>query len=327
MSQRDLVAELQAARLSAPPELRERVRLITAAAAGDRRRRLTWRRALVVALPVAAAVAATVVVTRPAHRQAETAIDSVQHGSVLQAQTAPAPTRSAGGPAAKSYALPTTPGRVQVYGATLSLRIPNADGVSNAVKRAMRITTSLGGYSTSVHASSYGKQASAELTLKVPRDHVQEALTRLAQLGTITAEQVDVLDKQASLNATDRQIARLQKQLGALRAEQPQTDATKTRIAQLTAQIARLQRGEASTRRTAHYATIHLSLTTALAYVPPKQHHHGPLHGVVVALTWLGIGAVYALAVGLPVLIVLLLVWLAVRTARRRREDALLSRS
>src|SRR5207247_1479407 len=143
---------------------------------------------------------------------------------------------------------------------------------------AMRITASLGGYSTSVHASSYGKDANAELTLKVPREHVQEALTRLAQLGTITAEQVDVLDKQAALNATDRVIARLQKQLAAVRAIQPQTDVTKTQIAQLTARIERLQRDEAGTRRTAHYATIRLNLTTAEPVVPPTRHGHGPLH-------------------------------------------------
>ena len=68
MSQRDLVAELQAVRLSAPPELRERVRLIAAASA-DRPPRFTWRRVLVVALPVAAAIAATVVFTRPSHER------------------------------------------------------------------------------------------------------------------------------------------------------------------------------------------------------------------------------------------------------------------
>ena len=323
MSQRDLVAELRGARLAAPPELREHVRLI-AAGSGERVTRFTWRRALVIAVPLAAALAAAVVITRPSHRTAVPS-DTAEHGSVLSTQAAtPAPQTQR---AAKAYGVPTTPGRVQQYGATLSLRIPTANGVSDAVKRAMRITTSLGGYSTSVHASTSGKQASAELTLKVPVQHVQEAITRLAQLGTITAEQVDVLDKEASLNATDRLIARLQKQLAALRAVDPQTDATKTQIAQLTSRIEGLQRGEAGTRRTAHYATIHLGLTTQLAYVPPKHHGHGPLHGVVVALTWLGIGAVYALAVGLPVLIVLLLVWLAVRTVRRRRVDALLERS
>jgi hypothetical protein len=323
MSQRDLVAELRSARLPAPPELRERVRLIAAADAGDRRPRLTWHRALVIAVPLVAALAATVVFTRPTHHQ--TAVDEglAQQSTAQRSIATPAPAHGAD---AKAFAVPNTPSRVQVYGATLSLRIPTATGVSDAVKRAMRITTSLGGYSTSVHASTYGKDASAELTLKVPREHVQEALTRLAQLGTITAEQVDVLDKQAALNATDRQIARLQKQLAALRTE-PQTDATMAQIAQLTVRIVRLQRGEAQTRRTAHYATIRLSLTTAQPVVPPKHHGHGPLHGVVVALTWLGIGAVYALAVGLPVLIVLLLLWLAVRTVRRRREDALLDRN
>jgi hypothetical protein len=44
----------------------------------------------------------------------------------------------------------------------------------------------------------------------------------------------------------------------------------------------------------------------------------------VVALTWLGIGAVYALAIGTPVAILLVLIWLAVRVVRRRRENALL---
>jgi Domain of unknown function (DUF4349) len=321
MSQRDLVAELQAARLTAPPELRERVRLI-AADASEPPPRFTWRRALVVVLPVAAAIAATVVFTRPSHERTAVATETLAaHGTVRAA--VPAPTTGA---ATKEFTVPSDNGRVQQYGATLSLRIPTPTGVSNAVKRALRITASLGGYSTSVHANSYGKSASAELTLKVPRTHVQEAMARLSQLGTITSEQVDVLDQQAGLNAIDREIARLQKKLAALRALPP-SDATKVRIAQLTARIEALQRSEAATRRAAHYATIQLSMTTAEPVAPPTHHRHGPLHGVVVALTWLGIGAVYALAIGLPVLAVLLLVYLAIRTARRRREDALLNRS
>src|SRR5437016_2596751 len=82
MSQRDLVAELRAARIEAPSAVRERVRLIAAADAAPPRR-LTWRRALVVALPVAAAVAAAVVfTTRPAHRQDQLAAQkpAVAHG-------------------------------------------------------------------------------------------------------------------------------------------------------------------------------------------------------------------------------------------------------
>ena len=62
------------------------------------------------------------------------------------------------------------------------------------------------------------------------------------------------------------------------------------------------------------------------APVPPKHHGHGPLHGLDVAFRWIGIGAVYGLALGVPALVLLGLGWLGVRTIRRRRENALLSR-
>ena len=330
MSQRDLTAELRGARITAPDELRERVRLI-AAADTTPTRRFTWRRALVVALPVAAAVAASIVFTRPSNNE-PTATPTViraaiQHGAATKSlgPVAGIPDSAAASGGAARLAPPSTPGRVQTYGAYLALRLHSATAVSDGVKTALHIASSLGGYPTSVHASSEAKVASADLVLKIPRAHVQEAIGRLSALGTITSEQVDIQDRQAGLNATDRAIARLQKQLADLRAQTP-TATTPARIAALEAQIARLQRAEAATRQTAHYATVQLHLTSAKAVVPPKRGH-GPLHGVVVALTWLGIGAVYALAIGTPVAVLALLVWLAARFIRRRREDALLSRS
>jgi hypothetical protein len=330
MSQRDLAAELRGTRITAPSELRERVRLI-AAADTTPHSRFTWRRALVVALPVAAAVAASIVFTRPSDHQAVGTVTTLQvaHGTVRgalpqvgKAFGAPATTDSAG---AAKLAVPSAPGRVQVYGAYLALRLQSATAVSDGVKSALRIASSLGGYPASVHATSEAKVASADLVLKIPRARVQEAITRLSALGTITGEQVDIQDKTAGLNATDRTIARLQKQLAALRAQAPSATTT-AHIAALESQITRLQRAEATTRRTAHYATVQLHLTSAKAFVPAK-HGHGPLHGVVVALTWLGIGAVYALAIGTPIAVLALLVWLGARIIRRRREDALLSRS
>jgi hypothetical protein len=331
MSQRDLTAELRGARLTAPRELRERVRLI-AAADTTAARRFTWRRALVVALPVAAAIAASIVFTRPSDNHAiatQTAIRSLarpeQHGAAKSLAPVPKATDSAGGAGAAQLAVPSAPNRVQTYGAFLGLRLHSATAVSDGVKRALHIASSLGGYPTSVHATSEAKVASADLTLKIPRAHVQEAITRLSALGTITSEQVDIQDRQAGLNATARKIARLQTQLKELRAQTP-TAATAKRIAALEAQIARLQRAEAATRRNAHYATVQLHLTSAKAAAPHKQGH-GPLHGVVVGLRWLGIGAVYALAIGTPIALLALVVWLVARVVRRRREDALLSRS
>jgi hypothetical protein len=307
MSQRDLVAELRAARVEAPSEVRDRVQLIVASAPAPPRR-VTWRRALVVAVPMAAAVAATVVLTRPAPRhEAEQQLQPVQRAATHGEAAAP-----------KALAVPSSATRVQVVGETLSLRVRD---VSDSVKQAVRIATSLGGFASSVHASTNGKNGTADLTLKVPRADLAKAVTRLSALGTITSEHVDVSDRTAQLNATDRLIARLQKQLTLLRAQ----NAPAAQIAALTQRIELLQRQEAATRRRAHYATLEVHLATTL--VVHEQTHHGPLHGVGVALTWLGVGAVYALAIGGPVVVLLLLLWLAARFVRRRRVDALLSRS
>jgi Domain of unknown function (DUF4349) len=324
MSQRDLVAELRGARLAAPAHVREQVRLI-AASATPPPRRFTWRRALVVALPVAAAVAAVVVVTRPAGRPAAQPEQSVVLRAQAQTATVAHGSIAAAPKALDRLAPAQNPNRAQRYEAYLALRVHSGDGVSNGVKRAQQIITSLGGYSLSVQAASESEAASADLTLKVPRVHVQEAITRLSALGTITGEQVEIQDVQAGLNATDRLIARLQRQVRDLRT-QAQTDAVTRQIAAITARIERLQRQERATLRETHYATVQLHLATKSA-ASPKKHHHGPLHGLGVTFRWIGIGAVYALALGTPLLVVLLLLWLAARSIRRRREDALLSRA
>jgi hypothetical protein len=314
MSQRDLVAELRAAHVEAPPEVRERVRLVAAGAPAPPRR-FTWRRSLVVLVPVAAAIAATIVFTRPAEHQ-QTALEFGRPPVTLAPNVGAATDR-----AAKAFAVPSPKNRVQTYDATLSLRVERAHDVSDGVKRALRITTSLGGYSQSVHAETHGSSAVADLKLRIPRSRIQKAMAELAQIGTITDENVSTVDQTALLNNTDREIARLQKQVAALRT-QPRSDENDRRIAALVTRIERLQRGEATTRRNAHYATVSLHLETPPVIV--AQHKHGPLHGVGVALTWLGIGVVYALAIGAPVAVFLVLLWLGVRVVRRRRENALL---
>ena len=328
MSQRDLAGELRAARSTAPAEVRERVRHIAAADTAARERRFTWRRALVVAVPVAAAVAATVVFTRPSGERT-----TVQHGEAVTIRSAARDNVSKPAPSLGQTLSPqttppipnTTPNRVQQVEATLSMRIPTADGVSTAMQRALRIARSYGGYPVYVDAGSQGKRASADLTLKIPRARVREAMSRLSALGTITAEHLDVQDVTAGLNEIDRTIARLQRRLVELR-KQEQTPAVQRQITQVTATVVRLQRQEAATIRAAHFATVSLHLATRQVLTQHKAHH-GPLRWLGIALMWLGIGAVYVLVLGTPVLIFALLMWLAVRTVLRRREDALLSQS
>jgi hypothetical protein len=215
---------------------------------------------------------------------------------------------------------------VQRYSATLTLRVKNSAVVSSASKRAVAIAHALGGYELRVNVDAARSSGAADLVLRVPRTHVQEAMRRLTALGTILHEDVQVQDLQGTVDTTERKIARLQHRLTLLRA-QPQDTKTEQQIASLTAQVERLQRNRAATIRAARYATVDVQLEAPAkpaAVTPPR--HHGPLHGLGVAFRWIGIGAVYAAAIGGVFVAAALLVWLATRAVRRRREDALLSR-
>jgi len=320
MSQRDVLAELRTARVEAPAELRNRVRVV-ARTAEPPARRFRARRVLLVLTPVAiaAATAAIVVAIRPSSspparravfgavpRAVPNALETQVHGS------------AAGVPA-----LAPSPARVQRYGASLTLRVVGSHVLSDDVKSALRIVGSYEGHVVSVHVTTTAGAGSAALVVKVPRTHVQQAIARLSRLGTIVSEQVDVQDAQAGINATDRTIRRLQAELATLRKE-PQSPSVEQRIAALTTQIVSLQRSLATTVRTDHFATVRLSLTTAQPAAVRRRH--GPLHGLGVAFRWAGIGLAYALALGAPAIAVVLLVWLTWRAIRRRRVDALLSR-
>jgi hypothetical protein len=324
MSQLDLARTLREARPVAPSELRERVRLVAAEATPPRRQLVTWRRVLVVAVPLAAAIAAGVLATRPSHNVAQpTPEDNVRSridnlgvsGSATQAQ------------AHKATLAPVAPNvhRVQRYSTSLELRVRDAAAISDVSKRAVAIAHSLGGYEQRVSVDTARATGYAVLVLRVPKTHVQEAVRRLTALGTIVSENVQVQDLQGQVNATDRLIARLQKRLADLRAHVQDTQ-TVQQIAALTARIERLQRSRTTTVRSARYATVNLQLTT-LTPAAPVQHGHGPLHGLGVTFRWIGIGAVYALALGVPAALLVLLAWSGARSIRRRREDALLSRS
>jgi hypothetical protein len=283
MSQRDVLAELRTAQVEAPPQLRARVRLIAAQAPAPRRTRRRFALALVPV--VAAAVAAGVYFsTRPAPQPA------VLHEATFSR-------RSVGGATTGAPAPAPSQKRLQRYGASLDLQV---NDVSDVVARAQRIAASLGGFTSSVHLSTQKKQGHADLVLRVPRKHVQDAIARLRRLGAVLGEEVDIQDLQAGVNSTDRTIARLEHEL---------KTAAKDRAAVLTAQIRALQRQRAATVRTAHFATVRLSLST-----PPvnaKTHRHY----LRAALPWLG---------GAGVLLVLLL---ALRGLAQLREARLLSRS
>jgi Domain of unknown function (DUF4349) len=321
MSQLDLARTLREARPVAPPELRERVRLVAAQASPPRRQVVTWRRAVILAATVGVAIAAGVIATRPGDHVAQQPLRAKYHASVGAAQSDNALTKLAPSRAAIA---PNTH-RVQRYTASLELRVRDAADISDASKRAIGIAHKLGGYEQRINVDTARTTGYASIVLRIPKQRVQEAVRRLTALGTIVSEDVQVQDLQGPVDASDRLIARLQQRLADLRAE-VQDSETMQRIAALTARIERLQRSRAATLRSARYATVNLQLTTRTPPAP-VQHGHGPLHGLGVTFHWIGIGAVYALALGVPAALLVLLIWSGARTVRRRREDALLSRS
>jgi hypothetical protein len=321
----DPIAELRRARPVAPPALREHVREI-AARRREPARRLTPRRALLVLVPaVAAVVLGGIVFSRDDNSAAPVAQDGrTSFGPLEKSPPAAVPLQTAG--AARDAALPPSRTRLQDYDATLSLRVRNADALSDASKRALAIARSLGGYASAVSVQVDRGEGDASIRLRIPVGNVQRAVAQLSELGTITGESVRIRDLQAGVDQLDRRVARLQKRLRALRAQE-QTEAVKRQIASLTAQIERLQRGRASTVRSAGLATVDVAMTTREQPKPKEKHEPGPLHGAWVALAWLGIGALYALIVGGPLVLLAGAAFLVWRALRRRREEALLRAS
>ena len=328
----DPLAELRRTRPTAPAALREHVRAIAARRDEPRGRlfgALTLRRALVVLVPAVLAVAVGGIALSRHGTSAGPVAGRVGTATLGKAETAtpvPVPLRAQAGGAARDAALPPSRTRLQDYDATLSLHVKNAEALSDASKRALAIARSLGGYATSISVAVEKGDGDAAIRLRIPVQNVQRAVAGLSELGTITGESVHVRDLQAGVDQLDRRIARLQKQLRALRAQE-QTDAVKRAIASLTSQVERLQRGRSATVRDSRLATVDLTMTTREQAKPRQHHEPGPLHGAWVALTWMGIGALYALVVGAPVVLLAALVFLAWRVVRRRREEQLLSES
>ncbi len=345
MSRPDLIDQLRAARPLAPEEVRELVRQIAVHAEPQkprRRRQLDWKLnwkpalALVVLLGLAFAAASLIRPIGPffgagalgpresplsptvqTTASSPPAVDAASGGAASAAQkqahlgvTAPAP----------------SPNRVQRIATSLELRVANTGDVSDGAKRAVAITHALGGYPSSLNVVAAGRIGYADLVLRIPKLRLQTALSRLSALGTVIGENVTIHDLQSQVDATAQKIGRLEARLKAWQ-EQFQTAETQKHIAQLTDEIGKLRRGRAATIHSASYATLSLELTTRQAPAPVAKPGHGPLHGLGVAFRWLGIGALYVVALAAPFVLIGLLVWLVARAVRRHRENQLLSSS
>jgi hypothetical protein len=247
----------------------------------------------------------------------------------------PARTHSAGSQSVEQ--IPVAPNRLQDYAASMRIRLDDVDGLSGATQRAMRLARRLGGYVVSVQYGSEGShKGNAYLTLRVPITRVQTAVVRLSGLGTILAQNVRINDVQPQVDALQRRIIRLTSDIEAIDARLKSSglsDAERVRLQFQRERLVTSRRQAVLSRRAtinrASFATVSLDLTTQKREEPaaPAGRFHrivGHAGGILAAeAAW----TLLILAVALPFVVLLALVFFGARTARRLADRRLLESS
>src|SRR5919108_357695 len=201
----ELVQQLRALRTAAPEHVRERVRSlgerVHPPTLWDRVRTASWRRTMLVLAPTCALalVSAAVihgVLNSGADEQAVVAPATREHpleeakpgasGERLKDQTLVLP----------SGALPApNPTRYQDYEASMTVRVQDLDTLSDRANEAMQVARSYGGYVVSLEQSTTtGRPGQADLVLRIPVTRVEDAIMRLADLGTLIERRLSIRD-------------------------------------------------------------------------------------------------------------------------------------
>ena len=338
----ELIHELRASRPSAPAELRARVRAV----ASERPIRSPWaswrfplRRGMLVAVPAAAAlaIASAGVLGIARSDSPEPVSQAALEKSTLQASPEyDTSTAGSGADAGRTQAQPapsTTGQRAQRVSATLTVEVKDANAVSHAAQSALDLTRSLGGY---VVASSVatGDEGSASITVRVPVDKVQDAITGLSDLGRLVSQQVTIDDLQQNLDELTRREASTRTQISRIRARlesetlDPQTEAVlRSRLQTLRADLVSIRGELAATNAGARMSTIQLSVVTpgATGAVAPASRIDRMIDEALNVLAWEGVVALGLLIVLAPFALVGLAAWLGRRVYRRHEEERLLA--
>jgi hypothetical protein len=220
----DLVRELRALPTAAPEHVRERVRALGEPAQPptllDRLRLVSWRRAMLVLAPacVLALVSAAVIhgVLNSSSTGETVATERRESAKSLERRDAqPEDSTRASGkatPPTLSSALPApSQNRLQDYEASLTVRVQDLDALSDRANEAMRVVRSYGGYVVSLEQSTApGRLGQADLVLRVPIARVEDALMRLADLGTVIDRQLSIRDLERVVQQQRARILQLQ---------------------------------------------------------------------------------------------------------------------
>ena len=343
----DLVAELRALPTAAPTPLRKRVRAlgepVQPATAWDRLSGFQWRRSLLVLAPACllVVVAAAVVhgIANSGQRQQVLQPVTGREGAVTDSKSPPvfgaAGDRAVGG---SGVVLPgPNPNRYQDYEAWMRVRVKDLDALSDQTNEAMRIVRSYGGYVATVEESSAGGAGQADLVLRVPVAHVEEALVRLTQLGTVAERHMSIRDLEQVVAQQRARIVKLKvfiaRATEALKGELPADVRLRLQLQLEEAKrnLARTTAANKATLREASLSRISLTLTTEKAAAGATK---GGMSRVERAarnaasfLAAAGAVALFLLIVLSPLILLAAAAFWGTRAYRRREERRLLAQT
>jgi hypothetical protein len=347
-----LARELRSASVAAPSSLRERVAGI-GASAQPRLRRPSRRLVTVLAVTILVLAAGTFAALRfttesrtasgnPAPRAAPRhtergAPQVIQRN--LQEKYPPLTSRSAiheqaAQPLGRAASLaPAMSDRAQDIDMWIDLRVSDADKVSSASQDAVRIARELGGVVTSSTVDTRGTQGRAQLTLRIPVGNLDDAVFRLTQLGTVTAQRTNTQDLQARIDRVSRRIAeyrsKIRIELARLASGQLTAAdelAARIHLENLRRNLDYAKRSRASLVSKTSMADLTFRLATGAPGAVDKSESGiaGAVDKAADFLRGAGAVAVFVALVLSPLIVLAILAWLALRARSRRIEARLL---
>jgi len=338
-----LARELRTASIAAPSSLRERVVRI-GVSAQPRLRRPSRRLAAVLAAAILVLAAATFAALRFT-TESRTASENLSLAPVpaprhTERNVPPAIERDLSGqiessaqPVGDAALGPAPTGRAQDVDMWIDLRVSDADTVSSASQDAVRITRELGGVVTSSTVDTRGPQGRAQLRLRIPVGNLNDAVFRLTQLGTVTAQRTNTQDLQAPLDRVSRRIAEFRSKIrielarlasGQLTAAEEL--AARIHLENLRRNLDYAKRSRASLVSKTSMADLTFRLATGAPGAVDKNESGiaGAVDKASDFLRGAGAVAVFLAFVLSPLLVLAILVWLALRARNRRIEARLL---
>ena len=214
----------------------------------------------------------------------------------------------------------------------IDLRVQDAEKVSSASQDAVRITRDLGGVVTSSTVDTRGAQGRAQLTLRIPVGNLDDAVFRLTQLGTVTAQRTNTQDLQAPLDREppDHELrSKIRIELARLASGQltaAEELAARIHLENLRRNLDYAKRSRASIVSRTSTADLTFRLATGAPGAVDKNgaYSRAPSTRRRTSCAEQGAVAVFLALVLSPLLILAILGWLALRARSRRIEARLL---